>query len=435
MNIGTEKIQDSKGCLGIVLVSGKGRDSGGPARGLSRRKTGVRGAEWGRWIFRHRGFIFAPLGGILFLQALVSYWQAVGKPTGPRGWVAWLVALGLIALGLSVRVHVAGRARPGTSSRGSTFEASQLITTGMYAYVRNPLYLANVMIWTALALLVGPAWWAALLTLVAGCFYHLIVLAEEEFLTDRFPHQYPLYCSRVPRWLPSFARWIASGEQVRLVGMGKFALSNLPLAKEKLPETQCLPQSSEGIESSVDWPIPPWLEGVWKKSVRGINSSGVRILSQHSLPQGAQEDPLAHEDSGHIRLAGPPEAAALKDPNCPEDAAFSWRRALFREADTLMLVGFAVWSFTGLASGWLPWQWPSGIFRRVLGLGMVASLGGWGWIKWLKKRSWPRRASSAKLTAPAGPSYGCSSFQPSFSAPPAERALTHQFRMLKVARQ
>ena len=102
----------------------------------------------------------------------------------------------------AIRLHVAGRARRGTSARGVTFEAGTLITTGMYALVRNPLYVANVLVWCGMAMLTGSLAVAAVVAAVAGIHFHLIVLAEERYLARRYGRRYAEYCRRVGRWLP-----------------------------------------------------------------------------------------------------------------------------------------------------------------------------------------------------------------------------------------
>ncbi|MBI4516949.1 MAG: isoprenylcysteine carboxylmethyltransferase family protein [Deltaproteobacteria bacterium] len=77
-----------------------------------------------------------------------------------------------------------------------------LVTSGPFAWVRNPIMAAELSVIWGEALYVagvGLALYAALCTLAA----HLgVVLIEEPELRARFGESYDAYCRRVPRWLP-----------------------------------------------------------------------------------------------------------------------------------------------------------------------------------------------------------------------------------------
>lgn len=78
---------------------------------------------------------------------------------------------------------------------------SALVTTGIYRYTRNPMYLGMAAILLGCAITVG----AALSLLVAPVFMVIIefrfIRAEEEMLRGLFPEDFPPYCVRVRRWL------------------------------------------------------------------------------------------------------------------------------------------------------------------------------------------------------------------------------------------
>jgi protein-S-isoprenylcysteine O-methyltransferase Ste14 len=78
---------------------------------------------------------------------------------------------------------------------------SALVTTGIYRYTRNPMYLGMAAILLGCGITVG----AALSLLVAPVFMLIIELrfirAEEEMLRGLFPEDFPPYCTRVRRWL------------------------------------------------------------------------------------------------------------------------------------------------------------------------------------------------------------------------------------------
>lgn len=82
-----------------------------------------------------------------------------------------------------------------------------LVVTGLYRYVRNPMYVAVLAIilgqWLLFAdwrlLIYGAAFW-----LVTHIF---VVTYEEPTLRESFGAGYDAYLKGVPRWLPRFSAW------------------------------------------------------------------------------------------------------------------------------------------------------------------------------------------------------------------------------------
>ncbi|SHI84528.1 Protein-S-isoprenylcysteine O-methyltransferase Ste14 [Arenibacter nanhaiticus] len=79
-------------------------------------------------------------------------------------------------------------------------KASRLITTGLYSYSRNPMYLALLLLLLAWGLWLGNAF----NTLLAAGFVYFInayqILPEEEALLKKFGKDYQKYCLAVRRW-------------------------------------------------------------------------------------------------------------------------------------------------------------------------------------------------------------------------------------------
>lgn len=115
-----------------------------------------------------------------------------------------LLGLGLINLGLLVRVWAIGYA--GGATRSYKLRAARLVTVGPYAYVRNPIYLGNLLIGLGIVFVSGSWVALAVLAIVFSIEYGAIVSLEEEFLTRTFGDAYREYAGRVPRWLPRLRR-------------------------------------------------------------------------------------------------------------------------------------------------------------------------------------------------------------------------------------
>jgi protein-S-isoprenylcysteine O-methyltransferase Ste14 len=148
-----------------------------------------------------RAFVFKNRGALLGLPAVLL--AACGKPS------ALSVTLGLpVAIaGELLRCWAVGYA--GVTTRDDAVTAPELVTGGPYAYVRNPLYLGNLVTAAGFAVaFTGKnsrlARWALIAGSLAamGAVYATIVPHEEQFLHTQFGEAYERYCERVPRMIP-----------------------------------------------------------------------------------------------------------------------------------------------------------------------------------------------------------------------------------------
>jgi protein-S-isoprenylcysteine O-methyltransferase Ste14 len=96
----------------------------------------------------------------------------------------------------------------GDGTPGPWDAPSRVVATGPYRWVRNPIYLA------ALLIVAGEAWLFLSLPLLAyagamALFFHLFVTGYEEPALHRgFGHTYTDYRRTVPRWIPRPPRHI-----------------------------------------------------------------------------------------------------------------------------------------------------------------------------------------------------------------------------------
>jgi protein-S-isoprenylcysteine O-methyltransferase Ste14 len=155
--------------------------------------------------------LFTVFGGPGILLVYLPLWFTHFRiPAGEPLWEK-LVAGALIAAGLTplfesiLRFIYVGR---GTLM--PTVATEHLVVSGLYRYVRNPMYVG------VLAVLAGEAWlfWsrsmaieAAAVCLGVNLFVHLY---EEPTLARRYPEEYPRYKCQVPRWLPRLTPWNGS---------------------------------------------------------------------------------------------------------------------------------------------------------------------------------------------------------------------------------
>lgn len=122
-----------------------------------------------------------------------------------------VVCLLLVIFGLAGRAWAAGWA--GSHTRRATIEAPHLVTGGPYAYVRNPIYLASIVLGLGMVGLLGDPWMFVPYVGVFILLYVSIVPAEEEMLARQFAQEYQRYRENVPRILPRIRPWRAGSRE------------------------------------------------------------------------------------------------------------------------------------------------------------------------------------------------------------------------------
>jgi protein-S-isoprenylcysteine O-methyltransferase Ste14 len=151
----------------------------------------------GNFFFRWREILFPAVQVLLVFGFAPRPWPRAGGPD-------YGDALGLLflVLGQGLRVAVIGFAYIKRGGQNRRIHADDLVTDGLFAHCRNPLYVGNVLILAGLFLVHGSPW---VVGLGLGFFvfaYVAITLAEEAFLAGRFGAAYEDYLRRVPRFLP-----------------------------------------------------------------------------------------------------------------------------------------------------------------------------------------------------------------------------------------
>jgi protein-S-isoprenylcysteine O-methyltransferase Ste14 len=110
--------------------------------------------------------------------------------------LALLTAAGLVLIGIGLVLRVLARGWKAENSGGS------LVTSGLYAYIRHPLYAASFLIGFGLCLILGdPVVLAVYVPLFVGV-HALVIRGEERWMARHWGDEYRRYAARVPRFLP-----------------------------------------------------------------------------------------------------------------------------------------------------------------------------------------------------------------------------------------
>ena len=102
-------------------------------------------------------------------------------------------------------VSIAGSETRTTGAVGAT----HLVTDGPFGYVRNPLYVGNMMLYSGIGIMSNALmpWLPVVALIYFIAQYTLIVSREEEHLQNAFGEEYARYCHNVPKFLPRLSRY------------------------------------------------------------------------------------------------------------------------------------------------------------------------------------------------------------------------------------
>ncbi|GEM_PF-3000632 len=152
------------------------------------------------------GLLFTQRGKLHPVCTLGALLFAPPSQAGVLAGVLLLLAWATLRL-WAVR-HIGGAAR--VHARKAR-ERKHLVTSGPFALVRNPLYVANIMGLTGTCLVLAPVWYAALAGLAAFAWYATIVRWEEGVLVELYGTEYEEYRQCTPWLVPSLGRVLRGG--------------------------------------------------------------------------------------------------------------------------------------------------------------------------------------------------------------------------------
>jgi protein-S-isoprenylcysteine O-methyltransferase Ste14 len=136
----------------------------------------------------------------------ISHWQV--ETFFPGMWLFRLAGGTLIILGaIGLLDSFARFALQGFGTPAPVFPTRHLVITGLYRYVRNPMYCAVVSAILGQGLMFGNATLIGYAALVWLAFHLFVLIYEEPTLRASFGPEYKLFCMEVPRWIPRFTAW------------------------------------------------------------------------------------------------------------------------------------------------------------------------------------------------------------------------------------
>lgn len=106
----------------------------------------------------------------------------------------------LLAVGAGILGHGFLTMRGIEKSPAHHDEPDELLTEGLFAYSRNPLYIGVIVAYLGLTAFLNSGW--PLVPLVGLVWYFdRVARREEDYLEARFGEEFERYCDEVDRWL------------------------------------------------------------------------------------------------------------------------------------------------------------------------------------------------------------------------------------------
>ena len=155
----------------------------------------------GNFFFKYRNQLFIFLYALLLIPSPELF--TVEKFGQDYWFLSFYIGLFITTAGIVIRGLTIGLTFIERGGKDLKIHADALITRGLFTHCRNPLYVGNNLMLLGLGILSNSLIYVLVVVPVFLFIYQAIVLAEENFLKQKFGIAYEEYCANVNRWLPS----------------------------------------------------------------------------------------------------------------------------------------------------------------------------------------------------------------------------------------
>jgi len=153
-------------------------------------------------------FVVAPAMLAGFIPWSMTHWEL--RPPFLATEATRVAGVALIIAGVpGVLDSFARFALQGLGTPAPIAPPSNLVVSGLYRYVRNPIYVALVAVILGQAVLFADRDLLVYGALLWLSFHVFVIAFEEPALRENFGAEYESYCASVPRWLPRLTPWRA----------------------------------------------------------------------------------------------------------------------------------------------------------------------------------------------------------------------------------
>ena len=140
--------------------------------------------------------LYASALGIGLVADFMLFRMSTGIPASIRYGLATLLLGAAIALGVGALNLFRRAGTPAQPWRSTT----AIVTDGVYAFTRNPMYLAATLLYIAISIAADSAIALLLLIPLLIVMHYGVIVREERYLEAKFGDDYRRYRSTVRRW-------------------------------------------------------------------------------------------------------------------------------------------------------------------------------------------------------------------------------------------
>jgi protein-S-isoprenylcysteine O-methyltransferase Ste14 len=154
----------------------------------------------GNFFFKYRNWLFIVLYLALFIPSPSIFTPEVFG----QKYYLWPIIIGLLVTvaGQLIRGATIGLDYIVRGGKEGKVYADTLVTGGIFQHCRNPLYVGNILMLAGVGILSNSLIYMVIFIPLFLFIYQAIVLAEENFLRNKFGPSFDAFCQRVNRWLP-----------------------------------------------------------------------------------------------------------------------------------------------------------------------------------------------------------------------------------------
>ena len=157
----------------------------------------------GNFFFKYRNFVFPVFALSIFIPGPQLFPESVFGEN--HFWIPLISELIIAVAGQAIRAITIGLKYIVRGGKNKKVYAEDLVVEGMFKHCRNPLYVGNILMLLGAGIVANSIYFI-LIAFPIFCFiYQAIVLAEENYLRQKFGAQYETYTQTVNRWLPSLS--------------------------------------------------------------------------------------------------------------------------------------------------------------------------------------------------------------------------------------